>query len=102
MSKIKCSNCDYFAGPLEGTAYCRYLDQKVPADKEKTRCQHYAQSDLRWRCKNFNAWVTTSIGERDDVCIIGRCIGPCNVIPRNHPERCPKYNDGLGLKNTHQ
>lgn len=97
MNKIKCSNCDYFAGPLEGTAYCRYLDQKIPADKEKTRCKHYEHTDLRFRCRNYKPWTLTSVGEMDNTCTIGRCIKRCDVIPRNHPERCPQYNDGLGL-----
>lgn len=48
MEKIKCKNCWYFAlwGSKPG-AYCRYLDQTIPADKEKTRCKYYEQNESK-------------------------------------------------------
>lgn len=99
MEKIKCYNCDFFAEASylteKGQAYCRYLDAKIPHNNEKTRCKHYALTDVCFRCKNFCPWVETSKGETNHACVIGTNIRQCPQF--NHPERCEQYENKYGL-----
>lgn len=95
MNKIKCQSCDYYT-KTKYEAFCRMQDKKIPEDNEKTRCKHFAQTDLCWRCNHFLPWLETSTGEINHACCIvdKRIIRRCNQF--NHPERCPDYDDNFG------
>ena len=94
MAKIRCYDCDYYA-EMTDAGYCRYNDKKIPLNNEKTRCKHFCQTDLRWKCALFRPWVETNKGEVNRTCVDDekRAIRRCGQY--NHPERCPDFIDKI-------